>query len=86
MVTVHYTGMLLTGEIFDSSRKRNKPIEFKLGEGMVIKGWDEGIPLASVGGKIKLIIPHWLAYGPNARTGIPADSHLIFEVEMLEVK
>jgi peptidylprolyl isomerase len=85
-VSVHYTGTLVNGEQFDSSVDRGTPFEFPIGQGRVIKGWDEGIPLASVGGKIKLIIPHWLAYGPNARTGIPADSHLIFEVEMLEVK
>lgn len=85
-VSVHYTGTLLNGEKFDSSRDRNQPFEFPIGQGRVIKGWDEGIPLASVGGKIKLIIPHWMAYGPNARSGIPANSHLIFDVEMLEIK
>ncbi|MEO9532500.1 MAG: FKBP-type peptidyl-prolyl cis-trans isomerase [Crocinitomicaceae bacterium] len=85
-VSVHYTGTLMNGEKFDSSVDRGKPFEFPIGQGRVIKGWDEGIPLASVGGKIKLIIPHWLAYGPNARPGIPANSHLIFDVEMLDIK
>lgn len=85
-VVVHYTGTLLDGSKFDSSKDRDKPFEFPVGQGRVIKGWDEGIPLASVGGKIKLIIPHWLAYGANARPGIPANSHLIFDVEMLEIK
>ena len=85
-VSVHYTGTLVDGSKFDSSRDRDKPFEFPIGAGRVIKGWDEGIPLASVGGKIKLIIPHWMAYGANARPGIPANSHLIFDVEMLEIK
>lgn len=85
-VEVHYTGTLLDGSKFDSSVDKGTPFSFPLGQGRVIKGWDEGIPLASVGGKIKLIIPHWLAYGANARPGIPANSHLIFEVEMLGIK
>ncbi len=85
-VEVHYTGTLLDGSKFDSSVDRGTPFSFPLGQGRVIKGWDEGIPLASVGGKIKLIIPHWLAYGANARPGIPANSHLIFDVEMLGIK
>ena len=85
-VEVHYTGTLLDGSKFDSSVDKGVPFSFPLGQGRVIKGWDEGIPLASVGGKIKLIIPHWLAYGANARPGIPANSHLIFEVEMLGIK
>lgn len=85
-VSVHYTGTLTNGEKFDSSLDRETPFEFPVGAGRVIKGWDEGIPLASVGGKIKLIIPSWMAYGPNARPGIPANSHLIFDVEMLDVK
>lgn len=85
-VEVHYTGTLLDGSKFDSSVDRGQPFSFPLGQGRVIKGWDEGIPLASEGGKIKLIIPHWLAYGANARPSIPANSHLIFEVEMLGIK
>jgi peptidylprolyl isomerase len=85
-VSVHYTGTLTNGEKFDSSFDKGIPLEFPVGTGRVIKGWDEGIPLASVGGKIRLIIPHWLAYGPNARPGIPANSHLIFTVELLEIR
>jgi len=85
-VVVHYTGTLTNGEKFDSSKDRNQPFETPIGVGRVIKGWDEGIPLASPGGKIKLIIPYWMAYGANARPGIPANSHLIFEVEMIDIK
>ena len=85
-VVVHYTGTLTDGSKFDSSRDRNQPFEFPIGQGRVIKGWDEGIPLASVEGKILLIIPYWLAYGETARPSIPANSHLIFDVEMLGIK
>jgi peptidylprolyl isomerase len=86
-VSVHYTGMLTTGKIFDSSYKRNKPFTFKLGLGNVIKGWDEGIALLKVGGKAKLIIPYFLAYGEQGSPPIiPARATLIFDVELMEVK
>jgi peptidylprolyl isomerase len=85
-VSVHYTGTFLDGKKFDSSHDRGKPIEFPLGHGRVIKGWDEGIMLCDVGGKLRLIIPYWLAYGDHGKGGIPAKSHLIFEVELMNIK
>ncbi len=85
-VTVHYTGWLTDGTKFDSSRDRNQPFSFKLGAGAVIKGWDEGILTMKVGGKRRLIIPAALAYGPQARPPkIPANSVLIFDVELISV-
>jgi FKBP-type peptidyl-prolyl cis-trans isomerase 2 len=85
-VEVHYTGTLVDGKVFDSSRDRGVPIEFTLGEGQVIKGWDEGIALMRVGGRMKLIIPPDLAYG-DRQVGdiIPANSTLIFDVELISV-
>lgn len=85
-VKVHYTGKLTNGEQFDSSVDRGTPFEFQLGQGRVIKGWDEGIPLVRLGGKITLIIPYWMAYGERARPSIPAKSHLIFDVELLGIR
>jgi len=85
-VKVHYTGKLLNDTVFDSSVKRNQPFEFKLGKGQVIKGWDEGIALLHVGDKAILRIPAALGYGSRAMGPIPANSVLIFEVELLEVK
>lgn len=86
-VRVHYTGKLLNGTKFDSSYDRNDPIEFVLGQGMVIKGWDEGIALLKVGGKALLIIPSNLGYGARgAGNVIPPFSPLTFEVELVEVK
>lgn len=85
-VEVHYTGYLLDGKIFDSSRDRNEPIEFILGQGQVIKGWDEGIALMNTGDKYKLIIPSDLAYGKKgAGNIIPPDATLIFDVELMSV-
>jgi hypothetical protein len=86
-VEVHYTGWLTNGKKFDSSRDRGEPIEFILGEGQVIKGWDEGIALMRVGGKMRLIIPPELAYG-NRQVGdiIPPNSTLIFDVELMSVR
>jgi FKBP-type peptidyl-prolyl cis-trans isomerase FkpA len=87
---MHYTGWLYQngqrGAKFDSSLDRGKPFEFPLGAGAVIKGWDEGVAGMKVGGKRTLIIPPDLGYGGNPRTGIPAYSTLIFEVELLAAK
>lgn len=85
-VEVHYTGWLTDGSKFDSSKDRDATFKFPLGQGRVIKGWDEGIALCKVGGKITLIIPHWMAYGETARPSIPANSTLIFEVDVISVK
>ncbi len=86
-VKVHYTGFLDNGKIFDSSVQRGDPIEFPLGAGRVIKGWDEGIALMSVGDKFRLIIPYDLAYGESGHPPvIPPMARLIFDVELVEVK
>ena len=86
-VSVHYAGYLVNGLKFDSSYDRKKPIEFPIGTGRVIKGWDEGIMLLNVGSKAKLIIPPELGYGPRGAGGvIPPNATLIFEVELVEIK
>jgi len=85
-VKVHYTGTLLNGSKFDSSKDRNQPFDFELGKGQVIKGWDEGIAMMNVGGKAILIVPSKLGYGEKDMTSIPPYSTLVFEVELLEVK
>jgi len=84
-VSVHYSGYLLDGTKFDSSYDRGEPITFPLGQGRVIKGWDEGIGMLKVGGKAKLIIPPDLAYGDRAIGPIPANSILMFEVELVDI-
>ena len=84
LVKVHYKGQLLDQTVFDSSYKRNQPIEFKVGIGQVIPGWDEGIMLLKKGDKAKFIIPSHLAYGESGAGGIiPANATLIFEVELV---
>ncbi len=84
-VSVHYTGMLLDGAIFDSSYQRNEPITFPVGIGQVIAGWDEGILLLKVGDKARFVIPSHLAYGSRGAGGvIPPDATLIFDVELVK--
>jgi peptidyl-prolyl cis-trans isomerase A (cyclophilin A) len=86
-VSVHYTGQLEDGKVFDSSYPRKKPIEFPLGMGNVIEGWDEGIALLQVGDKARFVIPSDLAYGTRGAGGvIPPNATLIFDVELMDVK
>jgi len=86
-VSVHYEGSLENGKVFDSSYPRKKPIEFKLGQGQVIEGWDEGIALLKVGDKARFVIPSDLGYGPAGAGGvIPPNATLIFDVELMDVK
>ncbi len=85
-IVVHYVGRLANGKQFDSSCSRRDPLDFSLGAGDVIKGWDEGIEGMKVGGKRKLTIPPSLAYGEHGLAGvIPPQATLVFEVELLEV-
>ncbi|MDG2194602.1 MAG: peptidylprolyl isomerase [Polaribacter sp.] len=86
-VSVHYKGQLLDGTVFDSSYKRKQPIDFAIGVGQVIAGWDEGIQLLKVGDKARFVIPSHLAYGEAGAGGvIPPNATLIFDVELMEVK
>ena len=86
-VSVHYTGQLPDGKVFDSSYPRKKPIEFPLGQGNVIEGWDEGIALLQVGDKARFVIPSHLGYGSRGAGGvIPPNATLIFDVELMDVK
>ncbi|MCK7589869.1 peptidylprolyl isomerase [Subsaxibacter sp. CAU 1640] len=87
MVSVHYKGQLSDGTVFDSSYKRNQPIDFQVGVGQVIPGWDEGICLLNVGDKARLVIPSDLGYGPSGAGGvIPPNATLVFDVELMNVK
>ena len=86
-VSVHYKGQLLDGQVFDSSYQRKEPIDFQVGVGQVIAGWDEGILLLKVGDKARFVIPSNLAYGSRGAGGvIPPDATLIFDVELMDVK
>ena len=86
-VSVHYKGQLLDGTVFDSSYKRKQPIDFNVGTGQVIAGWDEGIQLLQVGDKARFVIPSNLAYGQAGAGGvIPPNATLIFDVELMDVK
>ena len=86
-VSVHYTGWLTDGKEFDSSRDSGEPIQFTLGIGQVIKGWDEGVAGMKVGGKRQLRIPPELGYGSRgAGSAIPPNAILVFDVELMDVK
>ncbi|NNE32682.1 MAG: peptidylprolyl isomerase [Winogradskyella sp.] len=87
MVSVHYKGQLADGTVFDSSYKRNSPLDFQVGVGQVIPGWDEGILLLNVGDKARFVIPSDLAYGSAGAGGvIPPNATLVFDVELMDVK
>jgi len=86
-VSVHYSGSLENGKVFDNSYSRKKPIEFPLGQGNVIEGWDEGIALLQVGDKARFVIPSHLGYGSRGAGGvIPPNATLIFDVELMDVR
>ncbi|WP_417444195.1 peptidylprolyl isomerase [Joostella sp.] len=85
-VSVHYKGQLENGQVFDSSYQRNQPIDFTLGAGQVIAGWDEGISLLQVGDKARFVIPAHLGYGSRGAGGvIPPNATLIFDVELVNI-
>jgi peptidylprolyl isomerase len=86
-ISVKYTGTLEDGTVFDSTDKHGgQPATFQLAKGQLIDGWVQGIPGMKVGGKRKLVIPPDLGYGAQAQSGIPANSTLIFEIELTDVK
>ena len=85
-LTVHYKGTLLSGEVFDSSYERESPFEFTIGVGRVIKGWDEGFMLFKKGQSGTLIIPSRYGYGPRESGSIPANSILVFDIEVINVE
>jgi len=85
-VSVHYVGTLADGTEFDNSYKRGLPMTFKLGDGMVIKGWEEGVEGMREGEKRRLVIPPQLAYGPLGSPPIPPNATLTFEVKLVEVR
>ncbi|PIR84984.1 peptidylprolyl isomerase [Candidatus Kaiserbacteria bacterium CG10_big_fil_rev_8_21_14_0_10_45_20] len=85
LIAVHYTGVLPDGTVFDSSIPRGTPIEFTIGAGQVIQGWEQGFAGMKVGGKRLIAVPPELGYGANAVGSIPPNSTLIFDVELIEI-
>lgn len=85
LITTHYTGRLEDGTVFDSSVEKGRPFQCVIGTGRVIKGWDLGLMGMQVGGKRKLFVPAHLGYCERQIGRIPANSNLIFEIELLEV-
>ncbi len=85
-LTVQYTGYLTTGQKFDSSYDHGRPFSFRLGDGHVIKGWEEGLVGMKVNGKRRLLVPSSLGYGSKSKGSIPANADLIFDVELLKAK
>jgi peptidylprolyl isomerase len=85
-VKVHFVGRVLDGGVFDSSRARNAPFSFWVGEGQVIPGWDEGLLGMKEGETRQLVVPPLLGYGSDPKPGIPPNSTLVFEIELLDVR
>lgn len=85
-ITVHYLGKLADGTKFDASADHNGALRFTLGQGYVIKGWEQGVVGMKVGGKRTLVIPPSLAYGPQGSGPIPPNATLTFEIELLKVE
>ncbi len=85
-VAVHYIGTLQDGTEFDNSRKRGDTFSFKIGDGKVIKGWEDGLVGMKVGGQRILVVPAELGYGSNTVGPIPANSTLVFAIELIEIK
>lgn len=85
-VTVHYKGTLTDGQVFDDSRVRGEPFSFTVGDGMVIKGWEEGLVGMQVGGERILVIPPTMAYGNREVGIIPANATLLFAIELLSIE
>ena len=83
---VHYTGWLTSGRKFDSSLDRGRPFEFRVGEGRVIRGWDEGVATMRQGGRRRLVVPPELGYGSAGAGAIPGGASLVFEVELVDVR
>jgi peptidylprolyl isomerase/FKBP-type peptidyl-prolyl cis-trans isomerase FkpA len=84
-ISIHYHGTLTDGTVFDSSLERGTPFETQIGVGQVIEGWDKGVVGMKIGGKRRLTIPPDMAYGSRSVGSIPANSTLIFEVELIDI-